>query len=298
MEAKCFFDVFDGIHRLDLSEQLYIRKNLGGVTDIPEIRCAPRSSTMVRSRPHFIAKFGVSKTQTALLQEGSSEQRVRVHGSPSRAPPTPIRKQSLGRVLYNNWQDKTSIIYQAVSRTLIDEVADIDNRFLNRGMDNCSGLLERNRACFDKALRDLREQGIAYDPRDPHAQIPYGDAGKLARETRKLWEKLKKLEKDCAWFGGEMEYIASKIQEGPQNTLEKLKLAKYSHHTFMVQLLRYTLRWRIVGKTVLFGACKLSALRHPHRFSSRGFETNTASTSAKSDASGESRPRSVQDLAR
>ena len=122
-------------------------------------------------------------------------------------------------------------------------------------MENCSKLLADSRAEFDKALRDLHEQGVAYDPRDAQARIPYGNAGKLARKAHGLWERLEELERECEWYRGEMKRDADRIQEESGRDFENMNIAQREHVTYMAAIRRYVLRWRfrIAGKTVLFG---------------------------------------------
>lgn len=98
----------------------------------------------------------------------------------------------------------------------------------------------------------LRAQGISYDPRNEGAALPHGDAGQLAQAAQTSWQHLKQtVAEDEGWvrmMSGNTERSRTQATE----MLRRTEQAWMLHDGFVLGAHRYALRWRVVGKTVLF----------------------------------------------
>ena len=140
-------------------------------------------------------------------------------------------------------------MYQILTRELVDEVSDINACALPK-YSNAKDFLQHKRKQFEAYCNELRSQGIAYDPRNTLSRIPAGEAGALASKARDMWVELRELEAlGNGFLDDEMRMDRNKLMP----RIEGVTAAWRLHRAFMTQVRRHALRWRITGKTILFG---------------------------------------------
>lgn len=167
------------------------------------------------------------------------------------------------RVL-DSWRDNTSALFDAHRLYLEDQISAVDESspYTAEPPD-----LVTRRCDFDTALRNLHEQGVAYDPRDTGAQIPAeGAGGSLARDARIRWTNLRARERD---YHGWVKIMKDTHKTRLTRELQQVMIARNRHFAFIAQVYHHALRWRVIGKTALlsvrwmrraFGKSKLARM--------------------------------------
>ena len=126
-------------------------------------------------------------------------------------------------------------------------------------------MLQHVRAKFDRTMETLRTQGIAYDPRDRRAMLPYGEAGRLARAAQKSWRDLQETEADREGYVRTVGSMTEKFRQEATELLHCTEQAWRLHDVFILGAHRYALRWRVVGKTVVFKVRWVRKVLRPFR---------------------------------
>ena len=88
--------------------------------------------------------------------------------------------------------------------------------------------------------------------REPNALLPYGEAGSVARRAQRAWQLVLQTELDDASFVRGEAIAAEREQREATRALQLTHEAFSLHQTFILGAHRYALRWRVVGKTVVF----------------------------------------------
>ncbi|GJE96433.1 hypothetical protein PsYK624_126300 [Phanerochaete sordida] len=163
----------------------------------------------------------------------------------------PVRQQSLGRVLFHTWRDKAQAVYHCITNHFVDDALEADE--LQRYKSKSSALLvEHVRRKFDGTMGTLQEAGIAYDPRVEGALVPYGGEARPTRKAQKAWQSLKQTVAEDADYVRVEEIAAERRRRRAADGLRLTQEAWRLHETFILGAHRYALRWRVVGKAVVF----------------------------------------------
>lgn len=172
------------------------------------------------------------------------------------------------RVLFHSWRDNTQAIYHCIATYFKDEAQDADT--LRRYSTESSSLLVQHvRAKFDRAMDVLHTEGIAYDPRHEGAMLPYGNAGRLARDAQHLWQHLQQTAAEDEGWVRMMDGVTEQTCLQAAKMLRHTEQAWMLHDAFIVGAHRYALRWRVVGKTVVFKVRWIRKVLRPFRASAR-----------------------------
>ncbi|EKM55045.1 uncharacterized protein PHACADRAFT_208574 [Phanerochaete carnosa HHB-10118-sp] len=178
--------------------------------------------------------------------------------------PRPIRQQSLGRVLFYSWRDNAQAVYHCTTTYFKDEAQDAD-RLQRYSAESSSLLVQHARAKFDRAMDIMRTEGIAYDPRHKGAVLPYGNAGQLARDARRLWQHLQQVVAEDEGWVRMMDGVTEQTRLQATEMLRRIEQAWMLHDAFTVGAHKYALRWRVVGKTVVFKVRWVRRVLRPFR---------------------------------
>lgn len=168
------------------------------------------------------------------------------------------------RVLFYSYRDNAQAIYHCIAAYCKDEAHDAD-RLQRCSTESSSLFVQHVRAKFDRAVDVLHTEGIAYDPRHEGAVLPYGNAGRLARDAQRLWRHLQQTAAEDKGWVRMMDGVTEQTRLQAAEMLRHTEQAWMLHDAFIVGAHRYALRWRVVGKTVVFKVRWVRKVLRPFR---------------------------------